>query len=42
MKIEKIDNNKVKITLSFEELELRNITLADIEKNNAAAKRFIY
>lgn len=38
MKIEKIDNNKVKITLSFEELELRNITLADIEKNNAAAK----
>ena len=39
MKIEKIDNNKVKITLSFEELELRNITLADIEKNNAAAKR---
>lgn len=38
MKIEKVDDNKVKITLSFEELEMRNITLSDIEKNNAAAK----
>lgn len=39
MKIEKIDENKVKIILSFEELEMRNITLSDIEKNNVAAKK---
>lgn len=38
MKVEKVDENKVQITLSFEELEMRNITLSDIEKNNAAAK----
>ena len=38
MKIEKVDDNKVKIILSFEELEMRNITLSDIEKNNTAAK----
>lgn len=40
MKVEKIDNNKVKITISFEELENRNITLHDIEINNTAAKEF--
>ena len=39
MKIEKIDENKVKIILSFEELEMRNITLRDIEKNNVAARK---
>ena len=38
MKIEKVDDNKVKIILSFEELEMRNITLSDIEKNNVAAR----
>lgn len=38
MKIEKVDDNKVKITLSFEELEMRNIKLSDIEKNNNIAK----
>ncbi len=38
MKVEKVDNNKVKITLSFEELEMRNITISDIEKNTSAAK----
>ncbi len=38
MKVEKINENKVKIILSFEELEMRNITLNDIEKNNSAAK----
>lgn len=38
MKIEKVDDNKVKIILSFEELEMRNITLSDIEKNNTAAR----
>lgn len=39
MKVEKINENKVKIILSFEELEMRNITLYDIEKNNSAAKK---
>lgn len=39
MKVEKINENKVKIILSFEELEMRNITLNDIEKNNSAAKK---
>lgn len=38
MKIEKVNDNKVKIILSFEELEMRNITINDIEKNNTAAK----
>lgn len=38
MKVEKVDDNKVKITLSFEELEMRNISLSDIEKNSTAAK----
>lgn len=38
MKIEKVDDNKVKIILSLEELEMRNITLSDIEKNNTAAR----
>ena len=38
MKIEKIADNKVKITVSFEELEKRNITLHDIEVNSTIAK----
>lgn len=38
MKIEKIDENKIRITLSFEELENRNVTLRDIESNNKLAK----
>lgn len=38
MKIEKVNDNKVKIILSFEELEMRNITINDIEKNNSAAR----
>ena len=37
MKIEKLDENKVKITLSMEELEMRNVTLSDIEKNSSIA-----
>lgn len=40
MKIEKITDNKVKITIPFEELERRNITLHDIEINSAVAKDF--
>ena len=40
MKIEKIADNKVKITVSFEELEKRNITLHDIEVNSTIAKDF--
>lgn len=38
MKIEKISENKVRITLSIEELEKRKITLKDIEKNSSVAK----
>lgn len=38
MKVEKVNDNKVKIILSFEELEMRNITINDIEKNNSAAR----
>lgn len=41
MKIEKVDDNKVKIILSFEELEMRNITISDIEKNNALATNLL-
>ncbi len=38
MKVEKVNDNKVKIILSFEELEMKNITINDIEKNNSAAR----
>lgn len=38
MKVEKINENKVKITLTFEELENRKISLKDIEKNASLAK----
>lgn len=38
MKIEKINENKVKITLTFEELENRKISLQDIESDAAKAK----
>lgn len=38
MKVEKINNNKVKITLTFEELEKREIDIKDIEKNSELAK----
>lgn len=38
MKVEKINENKIKIILSFEELEMRNITLKDIEKNTPEAR----
>ena len=38
MKVEKINNNKVKITLTFEELEKREINIKDIEKNTEIAK----
>lgn len=38
MKIEKINENKVQITLTFEELERRKISLKDIEKNAILAK----
>lgn len=38
MKVEKINNNKVKITLTFEELEKRDINVKDIEKNSEIAK----
>lgn len=39
MKVERINENKIKITLSFEELEKRNITLNDIEKDSVKAKK---
>lgn len=38
MKVEKINENKIKITLSFDELEKRDISLKDLEKNSAKAK----
>ncbi len=38
MKVEKVDENKVKFILSYEELKMRNITINDIEKNNSVAK----
>lgn len=38
MKVEKLSENKVRITLTFEELEKRKITLNDIEKDSKIAK----
>lgn len=38
MKVEKINNNKVQITLTFEELENREIDIKEIEKNSDVAK----
>lgn len=38
MKIEKISDNKIRITLTFEELENRKISLSDIEKDTSKAK----
>lgn len=38
MKVERINDNKIKITLTFEELEKRKISLTDIEKDASLAK----
>ena len=38
MKVEKVNNHKVKITLSFEELQTRDITLEDLENNSDKAR----
>lgn len=38
MKVEKISDNKIRITLTFEELENRKISLSDIEKDTSKAK----
>ncbi|MEG2348104.1 MAG: adaptor protein MecA [Clostridia bacterium] len=38
MKVEKINENKVKITLTLEELEKRDISLTEIEKDASIAK----
>lgn len=38
MKIEKISDNKIRITLTLEELENRKISLSDIEKDTSKAK----
>ena len=40
MKIEIIDENKVKIILSLAELELSNISLTDLQNNTSLAKNF--
>ncbi len=40
MKIEIIDENKVKIILSLAELEMRNISLTDLQNNTSLAKNF--
>ena len=38
MKVEKINENKIRITLTLEELSKRKISLRDIEKNSSMAK----
>lgn len=38
MKIEKLSDNKIRITLTFDELEKRDISLNDIEKDASKAK----
>jgi len=38
MKVEKINDNKIRITLTLEELEKRKISLSDIEKDSSIAK----
>ncbi len=38
MKVEKINDNKIKITLSLEELEKRKISLTDLEHDSSLAK----
>lgn len=38
MKVEKINENKIKITLTFEELEGREISIKDLEKDTSIAK----
>lgn len=40
MKIEKVDQNKVKIILSLEELEMRNISISELQMNTTLAKNF--
>ncbi len=40
MKVEKINNSKAKITLTFDELKNRKITLNDIKNNKAKAQEF--
>lgn len=40
MVVEKINNNKAKITLTFDELKLRKITLAEIQKSKNKAQDF--
>ena len=38
MKVEKINDNRVKITLSFEELTTRNISIDDLEEDSDKAR----
>ena len=38
MKVEFINENKIKITLTFEELEKRDISLKDITNNSSLAR----
>jgi adapter protein MecA 1/2 len=42
MKIEKINDNKIRITLTFDELEKRKISLNDIEKDSTLAKELLF
>lgn len=42
MKIEKINNNTLKIILSIEELSTRNITIKDIETGKKKAQNFFF
>lgn len=41
MKIEKISNNKIKIIMSIEELEKREISIEDLETDNNLAKKLL-
>lgn len=42
MKVEKINENKVRITLTFDELEKRDISLSEIEHDSLRAKELFF
>ena len=42
MKIEKINDNKIRITLTFDELEKRDISLKEIEHDSSKAKELFF
>lgn len=42
MKVEKVNENKIKITLTYEELEARKISIAELEKDTSKAKDLFF